>query len=99
MIYFQLPVEVIKLKDKILIMGRTIVPHRWIFEQEKGEWYKRLKPTTKLQLAQELFNGAAYYNDAGSNWGTGQVRDKVLFLVLFSQYKEIKKLEKKNRSN
>lgn len=74
-------------------MGRTIVLHRWIFETEKNEWYKRLRHKKELKLAQELFSGAAYYNDAASNWSTGQVKDKVLFLLLFYQYKELVKLE------
>ena len=74
-------------------MGSTIVPFRWIYEQEKNDWYKRLKGKKELKEAKELFTGAAYYEDAGSNWGTGQVRDKVLFLILFYQYKELVKME------
>ena len=74
-------------------MGRTIVPHRWIYEQEKQEWYKRLRKNSYLRLTKELFEGGQYFTDAGSNWGIGQVFDKVIFLILFNQYKTLKKLE------
>ena len=76
-------------------MGRTIAPYRWIYEEEKNYWYKRLKKSSYLKEGKELFTGGAYYNDAGSNWGTGLVRDKALLLVLFAQYKELNKLEEK----
>ena len=75
--------------EKKKIMGRTLPPHRRIFEGERREWEKRLKKTNYNQLGKELFSGGAQFNDAGSNWGTGQVREKVLFLLLFSQYKAL----------
>ena len=70
-------------------MGRTIAPYRWIFDEEKQYWYKRLKKTSYIDKVTELFTGGAFYSDAGHNWGIGQVRDKVLFILLFYQYKEI----------
>ena len=76
-------------------MGRTIPPHRWIFEQEKNYWYKRLRKGQYIKYAEELFSGAAYYNEAGGFWSIGQVREKVLFLILFYQCKKLKELEKK----
>lgn len=75
-------------------MGRTIVPYRWIFEEEKNYWYKKLKRTRYIKEATELFTGGAYYSDAGHNWGIGQVRDKILFIVLFNQYKELMRMKK-----
>ena len=81
-----------KLKN---LMCRTIVPHRWIYEHEKQARYKRLRKNSLLPSTKELFEGGQYFTDAGSNWGTGQVFDKVLFLILFNQYKTLKKLEDK----
>ena len=53
-----------------------------------------MNKTRYVPIIEQLFSGGAYFNDAGSNWGTGQVKDKVLFLLLFNQYKELSTLEK-----
>ena len=80
-------------------MGRTIVPYRWIFEEEKNYLYKRLQKTRYAREVKEMFTGGAQYNDAGSNWSNGQVRDKVLFIALFNQYKELLLLLEKKIKN
>ena len=56
-------------------MGRTIVPYRWFFEEEKNYWYKRLQKTSYIREAKEMFTGRAYYNNSGSNLSNSQVRD------------------------
>ena len=73
-------------------MGRTIAQHHWIFEGERIEWEKRLRKTSYSKEIKKLFSTGAYFNDAGSNWGTGQVQEKILFLLLFSQYRELMKV-------
>jgi hypothetical protein len=75
-------------------MGRTIVPYRWIYEQQKTFWFQKLKKTPYEKNGRELLLKSAYFNDAGSNWGTGQVYEKMLFIVLFTQYNELYKIEK-----
>lgn len=63
----------------------------------KTRMVQTAKKKNYLKYGKELLEGGAYYNDAGSNWGIGQVKEKMLFIMLFSQYKEVKELEKKMR--
>ena len=76
-------------------MGRTLETYRVLLESEQGFWLRKIKKKSVVYdtLMRELLNSAQRYADAITFWSNGQIREKILFSVLFSQYKEITKLE------
>ena len=72
-------------------MGRTLETYRVLLESEQVFWLKKTKKTFEYEkLTKELLNSAQKYADAITFWSNGQIREKILFSMLFSQYKELK---------
>ena len=74
-------------------MGRTLETYRILLEGEQSFWIKKVKHTNYENLTKELLNSAQRYADAITFWSNGQVKEKILFSILFSQYKELKQLQ------
>ena len=71
-------------------MGRTLETYRVLLESEQAFWIKKTKKSVVYdRLMRELLNSAQKYADAITFWSNGQVKEKILFSVLFSQYKSI----------
>ena len=74
-------------------MGRTLETYRILLETEQTFWLKKVKRTSYNKLMKELFVSAQKYADAITFWSNGQVREKILFSMLFSQYKILLQME------
>ena len=74
-------------------MGRTLETYRVLLESEQTFWFKKVKRTHYEQLMKELFNNAQKYADATTFWSNGQIKEKLFFSMLFSQYKTLLQLE------
>lgn len=73
-------------------MGRTLETYRVLLESEQAFWIKKTKNTQYNKLTSELLNNAQRYADAITFWSNGQVKEKILFSILFAQYKELSKI-------
>ena len=74
-------------------MGRTLETYRVLLESEQLKQLKKVRNTYYEQLMKELFNNAQRYADAITFWSNGQVKEKILFSMLFSQYKTLLQFE------
>ena len=74
----------------MLELGRTLETYRVLLESEQAFWLKKTKRSFEYEkLTKELLNSAQKYADAITFWSNGQVKEKILFSMLFSQYKEL----------
>ena len=75
-------------------MGRTLETYRIILEGQQTFWLKNTKKSSVYnKITGELFANAQSYADAITFWSNGQVKEKILFSILFSQYKELNQLD------
>ena len=72
-------------------LGRTLETYRILLESEQSFWLKKTKKTNFEYFMTELLNQAQKYADVGTFWGFGLIKEKILFSILFSQYKELLK--------
>lgn len=71
-------------------MGRTLETYRVILESEQTFWFKKTKNCYLYDiLAKEVLESAQKFADAVTYWRNGLVKEKFLFSILFSQYKEL----------
>ena len=76
----------------MVYLGRTLETYRILLENEQVRWLKRVKRTNYEELTKEIFSNAQKYADAITFWSSGQIKEKFLFSILFSQYKLLKQL-------
>ncbi len=65
-----------------------------ILESEQAHWLKMTKKSSYYYLTIELLNNAQKYADAITFWSNGMVKEKILFSILFAQFKELNKIQK-----
>ena len=73
-------------------MGRTVETYRVRLEKEISVWKRYLKscsPKRIQTLFDSAFTRAHWYADACSYWSNSLIQEKMIFSVLFSQYREI----------
>lgn len=81
-------------------MGRTLETYRIRLEKEKTLWNQRLRllSSRRVQvLFESTFKRAHWYSDAMTFWANGLIQEKILFSILFSQYRQI--LDFQNRKS
>lgn len=60
-----------------------------LVEKEKNYWTKRAKRTSYTLINQIAFDNAQKYADAATFWSVGQITEKIVFSILFGQYKQL----------
>ena len=76
-------------------MGRTLPTYRVMLEQYKKQWLRLFRnfPKQHQMSLQNMFLRAHNLADAASFWHLGQIPEKILFTILFSQYKSLLELQ------
>jgi hypothetical protein len=82
-------------------MGRTLETYRIFLEKEKAVWTRHLRVSKTSKQTQNLLESALkraqWYADAATFWKLGQVKEKIIFSMFFSQFKELLEMETKKR--
>ena len=69
-------------------MGRTLETYRMLLERDKHIWTRRVKRRYNKEI-QQIFDQAQKYADAATYWSLGLVSEKIMFSILFGQYKTL----------